>query len=366
MFEKLEEVVQRFNQLNEKLADPKIYDNPKEFKETSEQRASLEKIVQAFQEYKKITADLEGAKDILINSSDEDLRTMAKEEVDEKEKLLETVAAQLKILLIPKDPLDEKNVIIEIRAGAGGDEASIFVGDIYRMYQNYFKTLNFKSELVSVSKNSEGFKEIIFSVAGDRVYSKLKYESGVHRVQRVPKTEAQGRIHTSTITVAVLPEPDEIDFKLDLNEVRIDVYRSGGSGGQSVNTTDSAVRVTHIPTGTVVAIQDEKSQIKNKDKALKILRGRLYDRKVQEARAKEAAERKGQVGTGDRSERIRTYNFPQGRLTDHRIGLTIYNLESIIEGNLTEVTESLIAYHQALLLKGDGEVSRPNNDNDED
>ncbi|MBF0312558.1 MAG: peptide chain release factor 1 [Oligoflexia bacterium] len=367
MFNKLDSVVKRYNLLTEKLADPKIYDNQKEFKETSEERASLEKIVETYQEYKKLSLDVEGARDILKNSTDADLKEMAKEELSENESAIEKLKGELKLLLLPKDPLDDKNVIVEIRAGAGGDEASIFVGDVYRMYQNYFRHLSFKFEVVSLSKNDEGIKEIICSVSGDKVYSKLKYESGVHRVQRVPKTESQGRIHTSTITVAVLPEPGEIDFVLDMNDVRIDVYRAGGCGGQSVNTTDSAVRVTHIPTGTVVAIQDEKSQIKNKDKALKILRSRLYDQKVQEARAKEAAERKEQVGTGDRSERIRTYNFPQGRVTDHRIGLTLYNLEAVMEGDMGEITEALIAHKQAEALQGgrDDDDSESNDGNDE-
>ncbi|MBF0359872.1 MAG: peptide chain release factor 1 [Oligoflexia bacterium] len=368
MFDKLELIVRRYNELTQKLADPTIYDRQKEFKEVSEERSALEKIVECYQNYKKVDNEISQAKEILKNENDPDLKEMAKEELTEKEIAIEKLISELKVLLIPKDPLDEKNVMMEIRAGAGGDEASIFAADVFRMYQNYFRTLHFKSEVVSVSKNAEGIKEIIVNISGSRVYSILKYESGVHRVQRVPKTEAQGRIHTSTITVAVLPEAGEIEFELDLNEIRIDVYRSGGSGGQSVNTTDSAVRVTHIPTGTVVAIQDEKSQIKNKDKALKILRNRLYDQKLREAREKEAQERKGQVGTGDRSERIRTYNFPQGRLTDHRIGLTVYNLEAIMEGDLQHVTESLITYHQAKLLGStdDKNSSSNNNDDDED
>ncbi|MBF0207350.1 MAG: peptide chain release factor 1 [Oligoflexia bacterium] len=357
MYDKLDAVVKRYAYLTDRLADAKIYENQKEFKEISAERAGLEKIVGLYQEYKKTCSDIEGAKDILKNNEDSELKAMAKEELDSNENLLEKLKSEIKVLLLPKDPLDSKNVIMEIRAGAGGDEASIFVGDVYRMYQNYFKTLGLRTEIESISKNDEGIKEIIFSVVGEKVYSKLKYESGVHRVQRVPKTEAQGRIHTSTITVAVLPEPDEIDFELDMNEIRIDVYRAGGHGGQSVNTTDSAVRVTHLPTGTVVAIQDEKSQIKNKDKALKILRTRLYDQKVREAQAKEAAARKGQVGSGDRSERIRTYNFPQGRVTDHRIGLTLYNLESIMAGDLNEITESLITHYQTELLKGKSEDS---------
>jgi peptide chain release factor 1 len=353
---KLDHVVERFNGLTDKLGDPALYDRKEELKEITEERSRLEEIVTVYQLYKKMLEDVAGAKDILQQESDEELRSMAKEEVQQKEKELEKIELQLQLLFLPRNPLDDKNVMMEIRAGTGGDEASIFVADVFRMYQNYFRSLGFKVEVISISPGDQGIKEIIFNVSGDKVYSKLKYESGVHRVQRVPKTESQGRIHTSTITVAVLPEPDEVEFELNMNDVRVDVYRSGGSGGQSVNTTDSAVRVTHIPTGTVVAIQDEKSQHKNKDKALRILRGRIYDKMLEEAHSKEAKERKDQVGTGDRSERIRTYNFPQGRLTDHRIGLTLYNLDSLIEGDLHEVTDSLVAYYQAELLKGQDET----------
>ncbi len=352
MFDKLDEVVKKFDQLNDQLSDPTIYDRQAEFKAVSEERSNLEPIVLAYKKYKAIKEDIEGAKEILKDESDPDMRAMAKEELDDKEKEVEVMEQELKLLLLPKDPLDSKNVIMEIRAGAGGDEASIFVGDVYRMYQNFFKELGFKSEVVSISQNDEGIKEIIFSVSGDKVYSKLKYESGVHRVQRVPKTETQGRVHTSTITVAVLPEADELEFELDMNDVRVDVFRASGAGGQHVNTTDSAVRLTHIPTGIVVANQDEKSQTKNKEKAFKILKARIFDQMMQEKTAKEAAERKGLVGTGDRSERIRTYNFPQGRLTDHRIGLTLYSLDKIIEGDLNQVVEPIIAHNQAELLKG--------------
>ena len=280
------------------------------------------------------------------------MREMAKEEISEYEGEIPKLEDELKILLLPKDPLDDKNCMLELRAGAGGDEASIFVGEVFRMYKNYLSTLGMKVELVSASESDEGYKEIIASVTGDKVYSIMKYESGVHRVQRVPKTESQGRVHTSTITVAVMPEADDVEFDLDMNDVRIDVYRSGGAGGQSVNTTDSAVRVTHIPTGTVVANQDQKSQLKNKEKALRILKTRIYDKMLQEHNKEIADERKGLVGTGDRSERIRTYNFPQGRLTDHRIGLTLYSLDKIIEGDLSPVTEALVAHNQAELLKG--------------
>jgi peptide chain release factor 1 len=352
VFDKLEAVVKRYETLTERLADPSIYDNQPEFKKISAERSNLEEVVTLYQEYKKITDNLNQAKELLRAESDEEMREMAKIEISELEESLPELEQSLKIALLPKDPLDDKNIMLEIRAGAGGDEASIFVGDVLRMYQNYFKEVGMRAELVSISQGDEGIKEVILNVTGDKVYSKMKYESGVHRVQRVPKTESQGRVHTSTITVAVMPEADDVEFELNLNDVRIDVYRSGGSGGQSVNTTDSAVRVTHLPTNTVVAIQDEKSQLKNKEKALKILRSRIYDRMVQEADAKEAQERKGLVGRGDRSERIRTYNFPQGRLTDHRINLTLYNLDSIINGNLGPVIEALITYNQAQLLQG--------------
>ena len=352
MFEKLEDVIARFEYLNQRLSDPAIYDNQKELREINTEKSSIKEIVESYKTYKKLISDIEGAKEILKNENDEEIRSMAKEELADLEKNLTKTEDQLKILLLPRDPLDDKGVMIEIRAGAGGSEASIFVSEVYRMYQNYINKLGFKSELVSLSESDEGLKEVIFSITGDKVYSIFKYESGVHRVQRVPKTETQGRVHTSTITVAVMPEVDDIEFELNMNDVRIDVYRSGGSGGQSVNTTDSAVRVTHIPTGIVVANQDQKSQIKNKEKALKILKNRIYDKMVTEQNEKETAERRAMIGTGDRSERIRTYNFPQGRLTDHRIGLTLYSLDRIMEGDLTNVTEALIAYNQAELLKG--------------
>ena len=353
MFDKLDAVVKRFDELTDKMADPTLYDRQKEFKEVSTERGNIEDVVACYLKYKKIKNDLDGAKDLLKTESDEEMREMAKEEISEYEGQIPALEEELKILLLPKDPLDDKNCMLELRAGAGGDEASIFVGEVFRMYKNYFSTLGFKSELVSASESDEGYKEIIASVTGDKVYSIMKYESGVHRVQRVPKTESQGRVHTSTITVAVMPEADEVDFELNMNDVRIDVYRSGGAGGQSVNTTDSAVRVTHIPTGTVVANQDQKSQLKNKEKALKILKNRIYDAMLQEHNKEISDERKGLVGTGDRSERIRTYNFPQGRLTDHRIGLTLYSLDKIIEGDLAPVTDALIAHNQATLMQGE-------------
>lgn len=353
MFDKLEAVVRRFEILTERLADPTLYDRPKELRETNTERTNIEPIVIKFREYKKLVADIAGNKDIIHNEKDEEMREMAKEELSELEAKLPGIEQELKLLLLPKDPLDDRNVILEIRAGAGGDEASIFVADVWRMYKNFFGTKGWKSEVVSLSAGDQGVKEIVVQVSGDKVYSKLKFESGVHRVQRVPDTEAQGRIHTSTITVAVMPEADEVDeVVLNMDEIRIDVYRSGGSGGQSVNTSDSAVRLTHAPTGIVIAMQDERSQLKNKEKAFKILKAKIYDLRIQEAHNKEASMRKGLVGTGDRSERIRTYNFPQGRISDHRINYTVYNLPSFMNGDIEEVIDALIAHNQAILLQG--------------
>ena len=351
IFKKLDAVVEKHDQLTKKMSDSELYKKPEEYRRISTEHKYLEEIVEVYKNYKKFQESLEEAKDILKNEKDEELRDIAKEELSQKKEQITAIEHQLKILLLPKDPLDEKNVMVEIRAGAGGDEASIFVSDIYRMYQNYCQSCGYKIEQVSISEGDEGIKEVIFSVTGSKVYSNLKYESGVHRVQRVPKTETQGRIHTSTITVAVLPEAEDIDFELNMNEVRIDVFRASGAGGQHVNTTDSAVRVTHIPTGIVVANQDQKSQIKNREKALKILKTKIYDQILQERKSKEDAQRKTQVGTGDRSERIRTYNFPQGRLTDHRIGLTLYSLDKIMEGNIQEVIDALITHHQSEILK---------------
>ncbi len=352
MFEKLEEVLTRFDELTEKMNDPTLYQRQKDYQVVAKEHAHLEELVKTYKTYKDVQENMQEAKNILAQEKDEDMREMAKEELAEMEAKIPELEQALKILLLPKDPLDEKNVMVEIRAGAGGDEASLFVGEVLKMYQNYCRNLKLTSEMISLSESDEGIKEVIFSVSGDKVYSKLKYESGVHRVQRVPKTESQGRIHTSTITVAVLPEADEVDFQLDMNEVRIDVYRSSGAGGQSVNTTDSAVRATHLPTNIVVACQDERSQVKNKEKALSILRNRIYNWMVQTQREQEAATRKGLVGTGDRSERIRTYNYPQGRVTDHRIGLTLYSLDKILEGDMSEITDALITHNQAELLKG--------------
>lgn len=351
MFKRLEEVSLRYDEVLKNLASEEIYHNPVLLKKLSQEKASLEDLVTTYLEYKKSKKSLEESKSILDIENDEELRSLAKEEIKYLENTIPQIEEKLKELMVPKDPLDQKDILLEIRAGAGGVEASLFAQEVARMYQNFVKTLGFKQEIISYSEAEEGLKEIILSIKGKGVYGALKYESGVHRVQRVPKTESQGRIHTSTITVAVMPEADEVEFKLDLNDVRIDVYRASGNGGQSVNTTDSAVRVTHLPTGTVVAIQDEKSQIKNKDKALKILTNKIYTKMIEEAKDKESALRKDLVGSGDRSERIRTYNFPQGRLTDHRINLTLYSLESIMEGNLAEVIQPLNTFFQAEKLK---------------
>ena len=354
MFDKLEAVVRRYEILTERLGDPTLYDRPTELRETNTERSNIEPIVVKFREYKKLVADIAGNKDIIHNEKDEEMREMAKEELAELEAKLPHTEQELKLLLLPKDPNDDRNILLEMRAGAGGDEASIFVADCWRMYKNYFGTKGWKSEVVSISQGDQGLKEIIVSVSGDKVYSKMKYESGVHRVQRVPDTESMGRVHTSTITIAVMPEADEVeDVVLNMDEIRIDVYRSGGSGGQSVNTSDSAVRLTHAPTGIVIAMQDERSQLKNKEKAFKILKAKIYDLRIQEAHNKEASMRKGLVGTGDRSERIRTYNYPQGRISDHRINYTVYNLPSFMNGDIEEVIDALIAHNQAILLQGE-------------
>ncbi len=351
MFSKLEEVFKHYQKLEEQLQDPSLYSDNLLLKKISQEKASLDELIEIYLLYKKKEQAFTEAKKSLEEEKEEELRSLFKEEIKILEPELSLLEEKLKQLLIPKDPLDQKDIYLEIRAGAGGVEASLFVQEIARMYQNYIKKKNYKFELVSFSEGEEGLREIILHIKGLGAYGLLRYESGVHRVQRVPKTETQGRIHTSTITIAVMPEADEIDFKLDLNDVRIDVYRASGNGGQSVNTTDSAVRVTHIPTNIVVAIQDEKSQLKNKDKALKILTQKIYNNKIEEARLKEANERKNLVGTADRSERIRTYNFPQGRVTDHRINLTLYSLESILEGDLDELTNALISHYQAEKLQ---------------
>lgn len=311
----------------------------------------LSEVVGAYREYKQAKKNIEDSLAMLDTESDEELRELAKEELAQGKADVECLEQKIKILLLPKDPNDEKNVIVEIRAGAGGDEAALFAAELFRMYQKYAETQRWKIDMMNLNESGiGGCKEVVFMIEGNGAYSKLKYESGVHRVQRIPVTESGGRIHTSTATVAIMPEAEEVDVQLDLNDCRFDVFRSSGNGGQCVNTTDSAVRLTHIPTGIVISCQDEKSQLKNRDKALKVLRSRLYELELEKAHDAEAAARKSQVGTGDRSEKIRTYNFPQGRLTDHRIGLTIYKLEKVMDGDIQEIIDACIAADQAAKL----------------
>jgi len=352
VLEKLAAMELRYEKLAEELAKPEVISNPAEFQRLAKAHAEMSDIIETYRRYKKLEQDLAAAKELLKESLDPDFRDLVEEERKSLETQREALERELKRLLIPKDPLDEKNVIVEIRAGAGGEEAALFAGDLFRMYSRYAERRGWKIELLSANATElGGFKEVIFMVHGQGAYSTLKYESGVHRVQRVPVTEAGGRIHTSTATVAVLPEAEEVEVEIDPNDLRIDVYRSSGPGGQSVNTTDSAVRITHLPTGLVVSCQDEKSQHKNKEKALRILRARLLDKMKQEQAQALAAQRKGQVGTGDRSERIRTYNFPQGRVTDHRIGLTLHQLDQVLDGELHEVIEALAENERAQKLQ---------------
>ena len=353
MLDKLAFLEEKYEDLSEKISDPEIINDQNQWKKLVKEHSSLEEIVARYREYKKAEEGLNDAKEIIRDkTADEELKEMAKMEIGDLEEQIKSLEDELKILLLPKDPNDDKDVIVEIRAGAGGDEAGLFAADLFRMYTRYAENVGWKVEMMSANDTGVGgYKEIIFMIKGHGAYSRLKYESGVHRVQRIPSTESGGRIHTSTITVAVLPEVDDVEFELDMNDIRVDVFRSSGNGGQSVNTTDSAVRVTHIPTGTVVSCQDEKSQLKNKEKALKILRARLLDVLIQEQQAEIAQDRKSQVGTGDRSERIRTYNFPQGRITDHRINLTLYRLDSFINGDIQEMIDALITTDQAEKLK---------------
>jgi peptide chain release factor 1 len=351
MYSKLEGVEQRFIDLEQKLSDPALLGNRDAYQKTVREHAELGKLVAVFRQYKDTLARLEDSR-ALLNDGDAEMRSLAKEEVAELSERRERLEHELKLLLLPKDPNDEKNVIIEIRAGTGGEEAALFAGDLFRMYSRFAEGRQWRIEILSHHPTGVGgFKEIVAMVQGQGAYSVLKYESGTHRVQRVPVTEAQGRIHTSAVTVAVLPEAEEVDVAINPGDLRIDVYRSAGPGGQSVNTTDSAVRVTHLPSGMVVTCQDEKSQLKNKNKALKVLRARLLDLKVQEQDRQRAEERKSQVGTGDRSGRIRTYNFPQSRVTDHRIGLTLHKLESILQGGLQELIDGLTTHYQAEALQ---------------
>ena len=351
MFDKLEDLLIRLEEILSELQEPDVASDPNRFRKLMKEQSELTPIVEAYKEYKACKQNIEESLELLNEESDEDMRELAKEELNESKARVEELEHELKILLLPKDPNDDKNVVVEIRAGAGGDEAALFAAEIYRMYLHYAESKRWKVELVECEEiGIGGMKNVTFMIDGQGAYSMMKYESGVHRVQRVPETESGGRIHTSTITVAVMPEAEEVDVVIDEKDIRIDVMRASGNGGQCVNTTDSAVRLTHIPTGIVVSCQDEKSQLKNKDKALKVLRSRLYELEQQKAHDEEAAKRKSQIGTGDRSEKIRTYNYPQGRVTDHRIKLTLHKLDSIMNGDLDELIDSLTAADQAAKL----------------
>ena len=354
MLEKLTLMSQKYQEIAQKLSDPEIISNQELYPALMKEYKNLTPVIETFQVYQTAKSDLEEAR-ILLNESGQDaeLKQMAQIQLEDAKEILEEQEQRLKILLLPKDPNDEKNVIIEIRGGAGGEEAALFANSLYRMYSMYAEAHHWKLEILNANPTElGGYKEISFSLEGDGAYSRLKYESGVHRVQRVPETESQGRIHTSTVTVAVLPEADEVELEINPTELKLDVFRSSGAGGQHINKTESAVRITHLPTGLVVECQDERSQYKNKDKAMKVLRARLLEIKQQEQNSRIASERKMQVGTGDRSERIRTYNYPQGRMTDHRINLTVYRLESILNGDLDEIFDALATAEQAAKLAG--------------
>ncbi len=353
MFEKLTDLDQRLVALEEELADPSLVHDQKRYREVVREHARVAKLTELYDRYRKVREDLEDNREIIRQEADDpELAELARAEIGALEAEEQQLADAIRLMLLPRDPNDERNTFLEIRAGTGGDEAALFVADLFRMYSRYAELMGWRVEVMSSSPiGIGGFKEIIALISGDQVYSRLKYESGVHRVQRVPETETQGRIHTSAVTVAIIPEADEVDLHIEPNELKFDVYRSSGPGGQSVNTTDSAVRVTHLPTGLVVTCQDEKSQHKNKAKALQVLRARLLDRMQQEQQARISAERKNQVGSGDRSERIRTYNFPQSRVTDHRINLTLYKLDQVLAGALDEIILPLITHYQAEALQ---------------
>jgi len=352
MFDRLQEIEDRYDIISEEINDAGVIADQGRWQKLMKEHASLTPVVEKYREYKKAVASYEESKEMLNESMDDEMRALVREELACSKDDMDRCAEELKILLLPKDPNDEKNVIVEIRGGAGGDEAALFAGDLHRMYSRFAERNRWKVEVLSLNENDiGGIKEISFMIAGKGAYSRLKYESGVHRVQRVPATESQGRIHTSTVTVAVLPEAEEVDVHLDMNDVRVDVFRSGGNGGQSVNTTDSAVRVTHGPSGIVVSCQDEKSQLKNKEKAMKVLRARLYEMELEKQHSEQSAARRSQVGTGDRSQKIRTYNFPQGRVTDHRVSMTVHRLEAFLDGDIDEMTQVLITTEQAEMLK---------------
>ncbi len=354
---KLEEIEERFESLNHQMADPAVTSDPETYRKTAKNQRDIAEVVNKFRQWKKVSIDLEGASGMLAES-DEELRQMAREDVDRLTPEIDRIEEELKVLLLPTDPNDDKNVVLEIRAGTGGDEATLFAAEIFRMYSRYAEDKGWKVTVTSSSDSSiGGLKEVIALINGDKVYSRLKYESGVHRVQRVPETETQGRVHTSAITVAVLPEADEVEIKLELKDLRIDTFCSSGPGGQSVNTTYSAVRITHLPTGLVVSCQDEKSQIKNRSAAERVLRSRLYEMELAKQQEEIGAERRSMVGTGDRSEKIRTYNFPQNRVTDHRIQLTLHQLDLIMDGRLDQIIDSLTTFYQAEHLKQHNEAA---------
>lgn len=351
MFDRLDSIRIRYEELEAEMNNPYVVEDQAKFRKLMKEHADLTPIVEAYREYRSAKQDIEDSLMMLEEESDEEMRELAKEELADARKRILELEQEIKILLLPKDPNDDKNVFVEVRAGAGGDEAALFAAELYRMYARFAERNRWKTELISVNESGiGGFKEAVFMITGQGAFSKLKYESGVHRVQRVPETESGGRIHTSTATVAIMPEAEEVDVQIDMNDCKFDVFRASGNGGQCVNTTDSAVRLTHIPTGIVISCQDEKSQLKNKDKALKVLRARLYELECQKKQDAEAEARRSQIGTGDRSEKIRTYNFPQGRVTDHRIKLTLYKIDSIMDGDLYEVLDSLIAADQSAKL----------------
>jgi len=353
MFDKIQDLEIRFQEIESLLSDPTVIANQPEFRKLSREHSDLAPLIEAFRRYKKVLEELEENRELL---ADPEMKEMAEEEINRLGEEKERLDAEIKILLLPKDPNDSRDVILEIRAGTGGDESALFSGDLFRMYSRFAEKNRWKVELLSCSESERGgYKEVIASIEGQDVFAKLKYESGTHRVQRVPETEAQGRIHTSACTVAIMAEAEDVDIDIRPDDLKIDVYRSSGAGGQHVNTTDSAVRITHLPTGTVVACQEERSQIKNRAKAMKVLKTRILDNILQEQNSKMAADRKQQVGSGDRSERIRTYNFPQGRMTDHRIGLTLYRLDSIMAGDIDEITNALRAHYQMEALKAQSE-----------